>query len=135
MATYPCPSCGREIEPAPQCPHCGAEQGRWAEELTRIDRSISELKRDEVRIAKELKLNAQALQAALFQRDILSHANQQRAQQAAKPRRVVRTRVGRRPPTAPPNAAPPGQPRVPRQPPTAAPPPPPPPPGAKSEAK
>ncbi|MEJ3741920.1 zinc ribbon domain-containing protein [Actinomycetes bacterium KLBMP 9797] len=123
MATYPCPSCGREIQPAPQCPHCGADQDRLAEELTKIDRAIADLKRDEVRIAKELKLNAQALQAAQFQRGILGHANRQRAQQATKSRRVVRTRIGRQSPTA---AAPSGPPRVPRQPAAAAAPPPPP---------
>jgi hypothetical protein len=142
MATFKCSSCGRQIQPAPQCPYCGAHQGQWADELARIERSIAEIKADDIRIAKEAKLNAQKLQAAQFQRDILSHANAQ-AQEKVRTRTRRRTFV-RRPAGAPPGPAgpppppPPGsQPpprRVPRQestrPASAAAPPPPPPPRA-----
>jgi hypothetical protein len=134
MATFKCSSCGRQIQPAPQCPSCGAHQGQWADELARIERSIAEIKADDVRIAKEAKLNAQKLQAAKFQRDILAHANAQ-AQEKVRARTRRRTFV-RRPAGAPAGAPPPtSQPpprRVPRQegarPAGAAAPPPPPPP-------
>ncbi|GFJ80708.1 hypothetical protein Phou_048880 [Phytohabitans houttuyneae] len=140
MATFKCSSCGRQIQPAPQCPYCGAHQGQWADELARIERSIAEIKADDIRIAKEAKLNAQKLQAAQFQRDILSHANAQ-AQEKVRTRTRRRTFV-RRPAGAPPGPAGPPPPlspdsqppprRVPRQESTrpagaAAPPPPPPP--------
>ncbi|MEV0392714.1 SCO7613 C-terminal domain-containing membrane protein [Polymorphospora rubra] len=129
MTTYRCPSCDRQIEPAPECPHCGAVQGGWAEDLARIERSIAEMKARDVAIAKEQKQIASKLQAAVFQRDILAHANDKRGKGATKPRRVLRRRPGQRPPTANPGPPPP---RIPRQ--TGRggdqdPPPPPPPPG------
>ncbi|MFK3981042.1 SCO7613 C-terminal domain-containing membrane protein [Micromonospora sp. NPDC050397] len=117
MSTYRCSSCGREIEAAPRCPHCGAEQGQWADDLARIERSIAEIKMRDAAIASEQKQLAAKMQAALFQRDILTHANDERRKQATKPRRVLRRRGNRRPPTAEPGLAPP---RVPRQSPTAA---------------
>ncbi|GIG89437.1 SCO7613 C-terminal domain-containing membrane protein [Plantactinospora endophytica] len=139
--TYQCSSCGREIEPAPNCPNCGAEQLQWADDVARIERSIADMKIREAALAKEQKNIASQMQAALFQRDILSHAADQRRKQNTKPRRVIRRKANRRPPTAAPGTAPgtaPGgpPPRVPRQPrsggtdrmPSAAPPPPPPPP-------
>lgn len=111
MATFECSSCGRKIEAAPRCPHCGAEQGAWAEELARIERSIAEMKARDVEIAKEQKQIASHLQAALFQRDILAHASEERLKQASRPRRVLRRRAGRRQPTAEPGPPP----RIPRQ--------------------
>ncbi|GAB3963076.1 hypothetical protein GCM10027615_02480 [Plantactinospora veratri] len=136
--TYQCSSCGREIEPAPHCPHCGTEQLRWADDVARIERSIAEMKIREAALAREQKTIASQMQAALFQRDILSHAADQRRKQNTKPRRVIRRKANRRPPTAAPGTAPGAPPpRVPRQPkgggpdrttPTAPPPPPPPPP-------
>ncbi|MEO3816731.1 zinc ribbon domain-containing protein [Plantactinospora sp. B24E8] len=134
MSTYLCSSCGREFEAAPRCPQCGAEQEQWSEELARIERAIADMKIRESAIAKEQKTIASQMQAALFQRDILTHAAQQRRKQNAKPRRVLRRRADRRPPTAAPGGTAP--PRVPRQPTsgtdrTVPPPPPPPPPGAE----
>lgn len=110
MATHRCPSCGREIELAPECPHCGADQGEWADELLRIERAIADMKARDVAIAKEQKLIAQNLQAALFKRDILAHANDEKLKQARRTRGVLRRRAGRRPPTADPTS-----PRIPRQ--------------------
>jgi len=133
VSTYQCSSCGRKFEAAPECPYCGADQDRWAEELARLERAIAEMKIREAAIANEQKTIASQMQAALFQRDILTHAAQRR-QQTTKPRRVLRRRPDRRPPTAAPGTAPP---RVPRQPTggdhdrTVPPPPPPPPAGAE----
>ena len=111
MRTYQCSSCGRKLEAAPQCPHCGARQDRWAEDLARIERSIAEMKAREAAIANEQKTLAAQMQAALFQRDVLTHAAAQQRRQT-RPRRVLRRRPDRRPPTAAPGVAPP---RVPRQ--------------------
>ncbi|GIF66035.1 hypothetical protein Ais01nite_40700 [Asanoa ishikariensis] len=126
MERYPCPSCGREIDPAPRCPYCNAEQGRWADEVQRIEREIAEIRRQDIQLARDQRLLAQRMQAARFQRDILSAANQERLkEQIKKPRRVLRRRATKRPPTADPTG-----PRIPRQQPTGAgaPPEPPPPP-------
>ncbi|GIJ77962.1 hypothetical protein SAMN05443287_105321 [Micromonospora phaseoli] len=138
MATFQCSSCGREIKPAIRCPHCGAHQAQWADHLAEIERSIAEIKAREAAIASEQRQLAAKMQAAIFQRDILSHAGNagdERLKQATRPRRVLRRRPPRRPSsegaaTAPrepsaDNAAPP--PRVPRQGPGSGPPDPPPP--------
>ncbi|MDO3701118.1 permease [Micromonospora sp. C28SCA-DRY-2] len=111
MATFQCSSCGREIKPAVRCPHCGAEQPQWIEHLAEIERSIAEMKAREAAIASEQRQIAAKMQAALFQRDILAHAGEERLKQATRPRRVLRRRPGRRPPTATTGAPP----RVPRQ--------------------
>ncbi|MEU8296755.1 permease [Micromonospora sp. NPDC048909] len=125
MATFQCSSCGREIKPAVRCPHCNAEQPQWVEHLADIERSIAEMKARDAAIAREQRQIAAKMQAALFQRDILSHAGEERVKQATRPRRVLRKRPGRRPPTAATGAPP----RVPRQgnPPGPGEPPPPPP--------
>nr|MDT0657863.1 permease [Micromonospora sp. DSM 115978] len=123
MSTVKCSSCGRAMTAGPQCPRCGAEQPDWLDDLARIERSIADMKARDLAIAKEQKQIAAKMQAALFQRDILAHATEQRRKQANKPRRILRRRAGQRPPTAtpgtPPTAAPgaPGAPpsRVPRQ--------------------
>ncbi|TDC38103.1 permease, partial [Micromonospora sp. 15K316] len=126
MATFQCSACGREIKPADRCPHCGAEQPQWVEHLAEIERSIAEMKAREAAIAREQRQIAAKMQAALFQRDILAHAGEERTKQATRPHRVLRRRPGRRPPTAATGAPT----RVPRQgaaPGSAEPPPPPPP--------
>ncbi|MGC4761514.1 SCO7613 C-terminal domain-containing membrane protein [Micromonospora sp. DT46] len=124
MASFQCSSCGREIKPAASCPHCGAHQPQWVEHLAEIERSIAEMKAREAAIASEQRQIAAKMQAALFQRDILAHAGEERLKQATRPRRVLRRRPGRRPPTAATGAPP----RVPRQGTPAAPEDPPPPP-------
>ncbi|MFC4020504.1 SCO7613 C-terminal domain-containing membrane protein [Micromonospora sp. GCM10011542] len=111
MASFQCSSCGREIKPAVRCPHCGAEQPQWIEHLAEIERSIAEMKRRDAAIASEQRQIAAKMQAALFQRDILAHAGEEQLKQATRPRRVLRRRPGRRPPTATTGAPP----RVPRQ--------------------
>ncbi|MBO4206186.1 SCO7613 C-terminal domain-containing membrane protein [Micromonospora echinofusca] len=111
MSSYQCSSCGRETTPAVRCPHCGAEQGPRAEDIAQIERSIAEMKAREAAIASEQRQIAAKMQAALFQRDILAHANAEKIKQSTRPRRVLRRRIGQRPPTAGTG----GPPRVPRQ--------------------
>ncbi|HEY0699295.1 MAG TPA: permease, partial [Micromonospora sp.] len=117
MATFQCSSCGRTIQPAPTCPACGAEQGDWAAELLRIEKSIAEMKARDAAIASEQRQIAQKMQAALFQRDILAHANEERLKAATKTRRL---RIPRRQPATK-SAPAPGAPGVPRQDPPPAP--------------
>ncbi|SCL19122.1 hypothetical protein GA0074694_2579 [Micromonospora inyonensis] len=123
VASFQCASCGREIKPAHRCPVCGAEQPQWAAHIAEVERSIAEMKARDAEIAREQRQIAQKMQAALFQRDILAHAGEEKLKQATKTRRVLRRRVPRRPPGAPTGAAtdvPTGDstsapPRVPRQ--------------------
>lgn len=111
MESFRCASCGQDIKPAVVCPHCGAHQPQWAEHLADIERSIAEMKARDAEIAREQRQIAAKMQAALFQRDILAHAGEERMRQVTRPRRVLRRRPGRRPPTAATGAPP----RVPRQ--------------------
>ncbi|MEU2612777.1 permease [Micromonospora sp. NPDC007271] len=111
MQDFRCASCGREIKPAVACPHCGADQPQWLEHLAEIERSIAEMKARDAEIAREQRQIAAKMQAALFQRDILAHAGEKQQKQATRPRRVLRRRPTRRPPTAATGAPP----RVPRQ--------------------
>ena len=84
-------------------PYCNAEQGKWADEVARIEREIAEIRRQDIKLARDQRLLAQQMQAAQFQRDILAAANQERIkEQRKKPRRVLRRRATRRPPTADP---------------------------------
>ncbi|MFU8849633.1 SCO7613 C-terminal domain-containing membrane protein [Micromonospora sp. SL1-18] len=111
MQDFRCASCGREIKPAVVCPHCGADQPQRADHLAEIERSIAEMKARDAEIAREQRQIAAKMQAALFQRDILAHADERRQKQGTRPRRVLRRRPTRRPPTASAGAPP----RVPRQ--------------------
>ncbi|MFF5176015.1 SCO7613 C-terminal domain-containing membrane protein [Micromonospora sp. NPDC000089] len=111
MESFRCSSCGREITPAVRCPHCGAEQPQWHDHLAEIERSIAEMKARDAEIAREQRQIAAKMQAALFQRDILAHAGEERTRQTTRPRRVLRRKADRRPPTAATGAPP----RVPRQ--------------------
>lgn len=123
MVSFECSSCGRELKPAARCPHCGAEQPQRLEHLAEIERSIAEMKARDAEIAGEQRKIAAKMQAALFQRDILAHAGEENVKQATRPRRVLRRRPDRRPPTASPGTPPrvPGQgtPSGPEPPPTA----------------
>lgn len=111
MVSFQCSSCGRELNPAARCPHCGAQQPQRLEHLAKVERSIAEMKARDAEISGEQRKIAAKMQAALFQRDILAHADEENVKQATRPRRVLRRRPDRRSPTAPPGTPP----RVPRQ--------------------
>ncbi|ASW57443.1 permease [Plantactinospora sp. KBS50] len=96
------------IENATSCPNCGAPQGDLGDELARIERSIAEMKAQEMAIGDEQRRIAQQLQAAQFQRDFLAHANDDRRRQGGgKPRRFRRGGTRRPAPPSPPPAGPP----------------------------
>ena len=80
----------------------------YDDELARIDASIADLKIRDMAAAKERTQIASKIQAAQFQRDILAHANQQKAKKA-KARRVRRPPSSADPqsPAAPPPPSPP----------------------------
>jgi hypothetical protein len=79
--------------------------------VAQVQRSIAEMKAREAEIAREQRQIAQKMQAALFQRDVLAHAGEERLRQANRTRKVRLRRPGRRPPTAAAGTPP----RVPRQ--------------------
>ncbi|GAB1645158.1 SCO7613 C-terminal domain-containing membrane protein [Krasilnikovia sp. MM14-A1259] len=94
----------------------GQQPDSYDEELARIDASIAELKVRDMAAAKERTQIAAKLQAAQFQRDILAHADAQKAKKAAR-----KQRLRRRPPadagpatpvTGPPAPGAPGAPRA-----------------------
>lgn len=88
MNAYQCVACRRPIDVISHCPHCGAEQGEWLEELARIERSIAELKARDAALLREQAALAAKLQAALFQRDVLAHAGQEKLKEATRTRRL-----------------------------------------------
>ncbi|HEX7744678.1 MAG TPA: permease, partial [Micromonosporaceae bacterium] len=112
MSGFVCPSCGRKIAAAPRCPHCGAPQGQWVDELARLEQSIADLKARDAALLREQQQVAAQMQAALFQRDALAHVRGEQTRHATRPRRILRRRSGRRPPTADPGTP---RPRIPRQ--------------------
>lgn len=128
MESYQCAACGRTIQPAPSCPNCGSEQPQWAEDLTRIERSIAEMKARDAEILREQQKLAADLQTALFKRNMLAHAGDKKIRQRGrpwrKPGRPGPQHPGAPGPTATATGAPP---RVPRQSPTVTTPPGPPP--------
>ncbi|MDR7279263.1 SCO7613 C-terminal domain-containing membrane protein [Catenuloplanes atrovinosus] len=85
MATYPCASCGRQINPAVRCPYCG-HINTFQEEIARIDAAMAELKQRDMKLAKERAQLAADLNTAMFQRDTLRAANtvREKAQEKAR---------------------------------------------------
>src|SRR3954471_19746123 len=73
------------------------EPHSYDEDLARIEASIADLKIRDMAAAKERTQIASKIQAAQFQRDILAHANQQKAKKK-QPRRIRRRRVEDPPP-------------------------------------
>jgi hypothetical protein len=71
----------------------------YDDDLARIEASIAELKIRDMAAAKERTTIASKIQAAQFQRDILAHANAQKAKKATKPRRVRRPAAEEPPPS------------------------------------
>ncbi|WP_033339529.1 SCO7613 C-terminal domain-containing membrane protein [Catenuloplanes japonicus] len=89
MATYPCASCGRMINPAVRCPYCGTVN-TFQDEISRIDAAMAELKQRDMQLAKERAQLAADLNTAMFQRDTLRAANTVRAKAQEKARTQTR---------------------------------------------
>ncbi|GIF88591.1 hypothetical protein Cch02nite_20350 [Catellatospora chokoriensis] len=100
--------CGRERDPSVRCPHCGNTPEQLAAEVSRLNKAIADMNAEDLRLSGERKKLSSKLQAALYQRDILAHAEAQRQKKAApKQRRWLPRPPGAQAPAAPP-AAPPG---------------------------
>ena len=85
----------------PRCPQLRRASSREGPRTWPHRRPIAEMKAHDAEIAREQRQIAAKMQAALYQRDILPTPGADAARQATRPRRVLRRRAGRRPPTAP----------------------------------
>ncbi|GIF12472.1 SCO7613 C-terminal domain-containing membrane protein [Actinoplanes teichomyceticus] len=83
-----------------------ADEPDYADELARIDASIAALKVQDMEAASTRTKIASQLQAALFRRDILAHAQKQRSGKARRPASATRRRPEPQefPPPPPPGA-------------------------------
>ncbi|GAB4049433.1 hypothetical protein GCM10028775_17820 [Catellatospora paridis] len=99
--------CGRERDPSVRCPHCGNTPEQLAAEVNRLNKAIADMNAEDLRLSGERKKLSSKLQAALYQRDILAHAEAQRQKKAApKQRRWLPRPPGAQTPAAPPSAPP-----------------------------
>ncbi|GIE86802.1 SCO7613 C-terminal domain-containing membrane protein [Actinoplanes regularis] len=91
-----------------------ADEPDYAEELARIDASIAALKVQDMEAAGTRTQIASKIQAAQFQRDILSHAQKKRAgSKSRRPASAARRPAGARPAEEPPPPPPKSPPRRP----------------------
>ncbi|WP_144121919.1 SCO7613 C-terminal domain-containing membrane protein [Catellatospora sichuanensis] len=86
-ATSTCSMCGRERDPSVRCPHCGNTPEQLAAEVNRLNKAIADMNAEDLRLSGERKKLSSKLQAALYQRDILAHAEAQRQKKAAPKQR------------------------------------------------
>ncbi|GIF98468.1 hypothetical protein Cci01nite_35620 [Catellatospora citrea] len=94
-----------------RCPHCGNTPEQLAAEVSRLNKAIADMNAEDLRLSGERKKLSSKLQAALYQRDILAHAEAQRQKKAApKQRRWLPRPPGAQAPAAPPGTLPPDAP-------------------------
>lgn len=106
-ATSTCSMCGRERDPSVRCPHCGNTPEQLAAEVARLNKAIADMNAEDLRLSGERKKLSSKLQAALYQRDILAHAEAQRQKKATpKQRRWLPRPPGAQAPVTPPTAPP-----------------------------
>jgi hypothetical protein len=75
--------CGRLRDPSQRCPHCGNTPEVLAAELERINKAIASMNTEDLSLVAQRKKLSQQLQAAMHQRNLISHAvaeQQKRAQ-------------------------------------------------------
>ncbi|MEV6965695.1 permease [Hamadaea sp. NPDC051192] len=101
MEQSPCSMCGRLRDPLQRCPHCGNTAEVLEAELARVNKAISDLNTQDMGLVSQRKKLSQQLQAAMHQRNLLSHAVQKQQAKAQAPRQ---RRFGRK--SAEPAAAP-----------------------------
>ncbi|WP_020520203.1 SCO7613 C-terminal domain-containing membrane protein [Catelliglobosispora koreensis] len=110
--TVACSQCGTQRDPSERCPKCGNTPADLAAEIIRVNRSITDMKQEDVRLASEMKKNSQKLQAALHQKYLLTAEERERQKKAAAP---PKQRPWARKPTWSTQESPPETPRVPPQ--------------------
>ncbi|NUT04292.1 MAG: permease, partial [Hamadaea sp.] len=109
MEQSPCSMCGRLRDPLQRCPHCGNTPEVLEAELARVNKAIADLNTQDMGLVSQRKKLSQQLQAAMHQRNLLSHAVQKQQAKAQAPRQ---RRFGRKPeepttaPTPPPTTPP-----------------------------
>jgi hypothetical protein len=91
--------CGRLRDPLQRCPYCGNTPEVLEAELARVNKAISELNTEDMGLVAQRKKISQQLQAAMHQRNLLSHAVQQ--QQQGKTQAPRQRRFGRKAAQAP----------------------------------
>src|SRR3954447_7327496 len=70
----PCSMCGRLRDPSVRCPHCGNTPEVLAAELDRINKAIASMSTEDLSLVAQRKKLSQQLQAAMHQRNLISHA-------------------------------------------------------------
>jgi hypothetical protein len=66
--------CGRLRDPSVRCPHCGNTPEVLAAELDRINKAIAAMNTEDLSLVAQRKKISQQLQAAMHQRNLISHA-------------------------------------------------------------
>jgi hypothetical protein len=87
MDAQPCSMCGRLRDPSVRCPQCGNTPETLSAEVARLTKAIADMNAEDLRLSGERKKLSSKLQAALYQRDILAHAEAERQKKAAPKQR------------------------------------------------
>jgi hypothetical protein len=81
--TVACTNCGTPRDPSERCPRCGNTPADLAAEIIRLNRAITDMKQEDVRLMSEMKKNSSKLQAAMHQKTLLSSEEKERQKKAA----------------------------------------------------
>lgn len=77
--------CGRLRDPSLRCPHCGNTPEVLAAELDRINKAIASMNTEDLALVAQRKKLSQQLQAAMHQRNLISHAVAEQQKRAQAP--------------------------------------------------
>jgi hypothetical protein len=88
--------CGRLRDPSVRCPHCGNTPEVLAAELDRINKAIAAMNTEDLSLVAQRKKLSQQLQAAMHQRNLISHAVTQQQKRARVPQQRSRLFGGAR---------------------------------------
>src|SRR5262245_6075386 len=82
--------CGRLRDPSLRCPHCGNTPEVLAAELDRINKAIAAMNTEDLSLVAQRKKLSQQLQAAMHQRNLISHAVSEQQKKAQAPQQRAR---------------------------------------------
>lgn len=77
--------CGRLRDPSLRCPHCGNTPEVLAAELDRINKAIAAMNTEDLSLVAQRKKLSQQMQAAMHQRNLISHAVTEQEKRAQAP--------------------------------------------------
>ncbi|MBB5870325.1 hypothetical protein F4553_003704 [Allocatelliglobosispora scoriae] len=86
MEQTQCSMCGRLRDPAQRCPSCGNTAEDLAAELDRLNRAIADMSAEDLTLASARSGLSKKMQAALHQRRLIQHAEQERLKAANTPK-------------------------------------------------